>query len=301
MAVYQHPLAYLVALEGLALMRAWGGGHDRAFVEARLTEVRRLLDDPTLAQHPGVVVDEGATEGAYREWAATYDDPGNDLFTIDGPVVDGILRTLPPGDAADVACGTGRLTARLAELGHRVVGVDTSPEMLDQARRRLPAVPFVVGDLLRLPLPDDSMDLVTCGLALTHVRDLTAALAELARILRPGGAAVITDVHPGLVYRGSIVRTLGHDGQPRFAATYRHTVGDYLRASLAAGFTVRRCEEPSRQTSGDAPDAQPPAAPAHPEVGDWTRWPWTLLEWVPDAARAAWAGPAVIVWHLRLA
>ena len=300
MAIYQHPLAYLIGLEGLALMRAWGGGYDRPFVEARLGEVRRLLDDEALALHPGVVVQEGATDAAYSQWASTYDEPGNGLFAIDEPIIDDILQTVPAGDAVDAACGTGRLTARLVERGHRVLGVDASPAMLGVASRRLPAASFVAGDLRRLPVPDGSMDLVTCGLALTHVRDLQAVIAEFARALRPGGTALITEVHPELVYRGSVVRTLGRDGQPRFAETQRHTVGDYLRASLAAGFTIRRWEESPRPATSDAPDTEAPAAPASPEIGDWTDWPWTLLEWVPQATHAAWAAPAVMVWHMRL-
>ncbi|MBP2419094.1 hypothetical protein ACFFOM_18980 [Microlunatus capsulatus] len=67
---YQHPLAHLLGLEGLALLRAWGGEHHRAFVEARLAEVRRLLADEELAGHPGVDVEGGATDETVRSaWA----------------------------------------------------------------------------------------------------------------------------------------------------------------------------------------------------------------------------------------
>jgi hypothetical protein len=74
---YHHPLAYLIGLEGLALLRAWRGDYDQRFVEERLTEVRELLEDPTLSRHPGAVVEGGATLVAYRQWAQSYDDPGN--------------------------------------------------------------------------------------------------------------------------------------------------------------------------------------------------------------------------------
>jgi hypothetical protein len=49
--IYQHPLAYLLGLEGIALLRGWAGDYDKEFVEARLAEVRRLLDDESLANH----------------------------------------------------------------------------------------------------------------------------------------------------------------------------------------------------------------------------------------------------------
>ena len=61
--IYQHPLAYLLGIEGLALLRAWAGDYDEAFVRARLAEVRRLLDDPAVADHAGVAVRRGGHAG----------------------------------------------------------------------------------------------------------------------------------------------------------------------------------------------------------------------------------------------
>ena len=71
--IYQHPLAYLLGMQGLALLRAWAGDYDEAFVTARLAEVRRLLDEPALAGHAGVAVRRGDLASAYRAWSATYD------------------------------------------------------------------------------------------------------------------------------------------------------------------------------------------------------------------------------------
>jgi ubiquinone/menaquinone biosynthesis C-methylase UbiE len=295
--IYQHPLAYLIGLEGVALLRAWGGDFDEAFVRARLDEVRHLLADDELNKHPGAYVEQGATSDAYRQWAETYDQPGNELLELDLPIIDAILDVLPTGTAVDTACGTGRLARRLAERGHRVVGVDGSVDMLREARRNLPGVSFVVGDLDDLPLPDASVDLVTNALALTHVVDLDHVLAEFARVLRPGGVAIISDVHPDLVTLGSAVKGHGPAGQHLLAACHRRTVADYLRAAMSAGFRVRGFEEQHR-ASDVADDSAPDPEPA-PEIGDWRDWPWTLLDWVPEASRAAWDIPAVLVWHLQ--
>src|SRR6187399_1997489 len=100
-------------MEGLALLRAWAGddAYDEPFVRARFAEIRRLLDDPELAGHPGVEVETGATDAVYEQWSASYDDPGNALFDLDEPFLDQILETLPAGAALDAACGTGRLAA----------------------------------------------------------------------------------------------------------------------------------------------------------------------------------------------
>lgn len=70
LAIYQDPLAYLLGLEGVALLDAWAGYHDRAFTGARLAEIRRLLDDEKLRDR-GVLVERISTVTAYGQWAAT--------------------------------------------------------------------------------------------------------------------------------------------------------------------------------------------------------------------------------------
>jgi SAM-dependent methyltransferase len=293
--IYQHPLAYLLGVEGVALLRAWSGDYDEAFVRARLAEVRRLLDEPVLAAHPGVAVRRGDLAGAYRRWSATYDAPRNSLFDFDEPVMYEILDGLPAGTVLDAACGTGRYAAHLAARGHRVLGVDSSPEMLYRARVRVPAGMFLRGDLQRLPVAGAAVDVVVCALALVHVPALTPVMAEFARVLRPGGHLVISDVHPGLVALGSVVHSPGPAGEPGLAPTYRHSTGDYLRAALPVGLHVRRCEEP-RPTLPH----QPASPPQDITVGDWADWPWTLLPLIPAATHAAWDKPSTTVWHFQL-
>jgi SAM-dependent methyltransferase len=293
--IYQHPLAYLLGLEGVALMRAWAGDFDKNFVDRRLAEVRRLLATEALAGHAGVMVNRGDTLTGYRQWAATYDEP-NSLFDIDEPVLHEIIDAVPAGDALDAACGTGRHAEYLAGRGHRVTGVDSSPEMLDRARARVPSGDFLPGDLHNLPLADDSVDLVVCSLALSHTPALAPVMAEFARVLRPGGHLVISDAHHEIVLRGSNPHALGPNNEPGLVASYRHTPGDFLRAALPAGLQVRRCEEP--RGSGD--DQPPPPPRADPAPGGWHEWPWSLLDIDPEATRAAWAVPGVIVWHFQL-
>jgi SAM-dependent methyltransferase len=295
--IYQHPLAYLLGLEGLALLRGWAGDFDRDFVLARLAEVRRLLDEPALANHPGVDVVPRDSNVGYDAWAPTYDDPDNGLFAVDEPAVKAILDTLPIGDALDAACGTGRFAAVLAERGHRVVGVDRSTGMLDVARSKVPGADFRVGELDDLPVDDASVDVVVCALALTHVRDLAPVIAEFARVVRPGGHVVIADAHHELVFRGSVVRALGPNGEPGRAPAHRHTPGDHLRAALAAGLEVRSCLEPGLPSTDARTQAPPP--PATIELGPWEDWPWTLLPLVPAASQAAWWTPPLVIWDFE--
>ncbi|WP_327581724.1 methyltransferase domain-containing protein [Nonomuraea sp. NBC_00507] len=292
--IYEHPLAYVLGMEGLALLRSFTGEHDRGFVDARLTEIRKLLDDDTLANAAVDVVRADTVEG-YQIWSTTYDGP-NSAFDIDEPIVHEIVDALPAGVALDAACGTGRLAAYLASRGHQVLGVDSSPDMLARARERVPQGEFHLGDLRLLPVPDDAVDLVACSLALTHVAELDPVLTEFARVLRPGGHVVISDMHPEGVARGISPPVRLADGRPARVATYRHLIGDYIRAALAAGLQVRRCEEPLLHTGDEA------VPPATETLGPWHLWPWALSDLVPEAARAAVAGtPSMVIWQFQLA
>jgi SAM-dependent methyltransferase len=160
-----------------------------------LAEIRRLLDDEKL-RDGGVRVERTSTVIAYEKQSASYDaEAGGGLFAADEPVVAEYLSGREPGVAVDAACGTGRFAEFLARRGHRVIGVDSSSDMLAHARRRVPDGEFHVVDLDRLPLPDDSADVIVCALALVHVPRLQPVMAEFARVLRPGGDLVISDVH----------------------------------------------------------------------------------------------------------
>jgi SAM-dependent methyltransferase len=292
--IYQDPLAYLLGLEGIALLDAWAGDHDRDFVDTRLAEVRRLVADENL-QGRGVLAERVSSVAAYEQQAAGYDaEAGGGLFAADEPVVAEYLADRAPGVALDAACGTGRFAEFLARRGHQVIGVDSSPDMLARARQRVPAGEFHVAELEQLPLPDDSVDVVVCALALVHVARLQPVLAEFGRVLRPGGDLVISDVHHELVTRGSVIKARGAAGEPCIVATYRHRLGDYLRPALSLGFEVRRCEEPS---AAAAPG--PPPEPAG-SIGDWPDWPWSLMDYLPAAARAAGGHPSLVIWHFRL-
>ncbi|MEV0481303.1 class I SAM-dependent methyltransferase [Streptomyces sp. NPDC050508] len=294
---YLSPLGYLLGLEGAALLRGFReGSADRAFVEARTAEIRRLLDTPGLADAEGVTAEPGtiSTADVYQDWAPHYDTLGNTMIDIEQPIVQRILDGLPVGAALDAACGTGRHTAYLHRLGHRVTGCDASPDMLARARERLPDVDLREADLRQLPLPDDAVDTVVCALALAHVPDLTAVLAEFARVLRPGGHLVISDAHVMVSYlRPTLPRRPGPDGRPTLLTEYHRPLSAYLAAALPLGFQVRHCEEPRRPRHSLDPGAAPDPLPTHMS--------WDLQHWCPEASAAALdESPVVVIWHFQL-
>lgn len=288
-------MAYLLGLEGVALLRAFSGAYDREFTLARLAEIRELLAADEFGEaveaHP-IMTREG-----YALWADAYDGQENQLIDLEQPVVREILDGLPVGVALDAACGTGRHTGYLASLGHRVIAVDTSPEMLEIAREKVPEGEFHEAELHDLPLTDASVDVIVCALALSHVPDIAPVLAELARVLRPDGHLVISDSRGVIGDVGlPLVRTVP-DGTVGYMPTWTRHASDYLAAALPLGLQVRRCEEPRRPSPLVADDAPSPEhVPGSPPNI------WALHAYAPVAANAAWRGnPAAIVWHFQLA
>ncbi|HID64793.1 MAG TPA: methyltransferase domain-containing protein [Anaerolineae bacterium] len=99
---------------------------------------------------------------------------------------------------ADVGTGTGYVATSLAPLVHKVYGVDASAEMLRVAEENmrqqgLTNVEFKAGDGLNLPFEDNSLDAVFANMYLHHIEEPPQAIAEMVRVLKPGGVLVITD------------------------------------------------------------------------------------------------------------
>lgn len=100
--------------------------------------------------------------------------------------IDWLLPAGTTRNVLDLGAGTGKLTARLVERGWDVVAVDPIPEMLEVLSAALPGTPALLGTAEQIPLPDDSMDAVLVAQA-WHWFDPQRAVAEVARVLRPGG------------------------------------------------------------------------------------------------------------------
>jgi SAM-dependent methyltransferase len=139
-------------------------------------------------------------ERSFTQQAAAFEDPRlNRLFTTDS---EWLFERLPldAGDLVlDVAAGTGHVARRLAPDVRTVVALDATRAMLAQGREHAPPnVLFVHGDAASLPFLDDSFDVVVTRFALHHFADPRVQLAEMRRVLRPGGRLAVADLiaHP---------------------------------------------------------------------------------------------------------
>ncbi len=235
---------YLLSVLGLAAVR--DVFHDADAVRRRSAEMRHVIEHADEMPFGfDVSFEEHDVEDGYTLWSQTYDAPStNPAILVEEALVHPALATLPRGTALDVACGSGRVAAHLAALGHDVIGVDATEAMLALARPKVPTAEFRQGTFDALPVDDNSVDLVTCALALCHQREVATAIAEMARVLRPGGTAVISDMHPSATRHGGAAVFPGtRISHMPFVRNYVHDTSEYFKAFVAAGLDVRDLSE----------------------------------------------------------
>lgn len=150
-----------------------------------------------------------------------------------------LLPALPGPRVLNAGAGAGSLTVKMVDAGLQVTSTDQSPQLCEWTRRALrergadEGNPVLVGDLERLDLPDASFDAAVCAEVLEHLDHDAAALAELHRVLRPGGLLLVTV--PANPFR--------YDWTDRWAGHRRRytpaMLGERLAAAGFAGAEVR--------------------------------------------------------------
>ncbi|GAA2000959.1 class I SAM-dependent methyltransferase [Catenulispora subtropica] len=156
----------------------------------------------------------------------------------------------------DAGCGAGPLLEALRERGAIVSGFDASAKMLELAARRLgDGVPLVRADLAGpLPYPDDAFDDVVACLVLHYLEDWRAPLAELRRVLVPGGRLIVVVYHPfvyKLLYRDAdyfgvteFSEDYTFDGRPAVLTYWHRPLSAMTSAFTEAGFRIAVVSEP---------------------------------------------------------
>ena len=190
----------------------------------------------------GVSFQQHAADSAYN---AHYDRPA--VLAALGPVTG--------RQVLDAACGPGLYLRELLERGAEVTGFDASPVMVALARQQTLGRVRIDQAALGQPLPyrDGAFDLIVCALAIHYARDRTAAFAEFCRVLRPGGAAVVSTQHPVMDWLrkgGSYFETTletdiwptpSGDQPVRF---WREPLSALCSAATDAGFLIEKLIEP---------------------------------------------------------
>jgi demethylmenaquinone methyltransferase/2-methoxy-6-polyprenyl-1,4-benzoquinol methylase len=147
----------------------------------------------------------------------------------------------PEAKVLDLCCGTGDMTAALLKLrpagGEAVTGLDFSAEMLERARQKFAGsnAKWMEGDAMQLPFPDASFDLVTAAFGFRNLTNYTAGLAEMARVLRPGGQIGILECNQPHGLSGAFYNLYLHYGLPWIGGLLsgERAAYAYLPASIA--------------------------------------------------------------------
>jgi len=242
-------------------------------VEGRIWLPKAPLDYPAVLRKPEppqwhrswdqAVSPEEEWTAVARDWITWARTPGHDSYWRFHR--DRYLDLLPPAplDVLDIGCGEGRLSRDLSALGYRMVGVDVSPPMIAAAREADPRGRYEIADAGSIGLADASVDVVAAFMSLHDIADLPAAVAEAARVLRPGGCLCIAIVHPlnsagafeslapdaafrldgPYLEERKYVDEGGRDGLRMRFASFHRPPGTYFAALESHGFLVDRLRE----------------------------------------------------------
>jgi len=195
----------------------------------------------------------------YDDFAASY-STDNESNLLNGhyerPAMIELAGEVAGHRVLDAGCGSGPLSAALREKGAIVTGFDGSPAMIELARQRLGEdAALHVADLSQpLPFADGAFDDVVASLVLHYLRDWTAPLAELRRVLTPGGRLILSVNHPGiykLMYPSADYFALTEhseeytfDGQSAVLTYWHRPLHAMTDAFTEAGFRISVISEP---------------------------------------------------------
>jgi ubiquinone/menaquinone biosynthesis C-methylase UbiE len=181
------------------------------------------------------------TLAAYERWAPLYPPMAhNPLMRVEQQAM---VEHWPPvagTRAIDLACGTGRYARLLADAGAaHVIAVDFCVPMLEQVA----VGTRVCASMMQLPFSAEAFDLVVSGLALGHAPSVHAWMAEVCRVLKPGGTLVYSDFHPEAARTG-LTRSFNDANDRTWTVPHHsHTLVSQTEAAAAAGLTIEIIRE----------------------------------------------------------
>lgn len=232
---------------GLVRDRRAGVSAYYRFAEDDMDQAQRALwkalsdgaDDPLLRADAERLPDVLAARASEQNWA---DSVAGDMERHYSPgrtweaLARAALQLVKPGDVLDIASGDGVLAELLAPRAKRYVCLDSNPRVVAAARERLkplPNVDVIEGDMHHMAFPDASFDLVLLMHALTYADAPADALADSARVLRPGGQLIATTLHRH--EHRSVIEPYGH-------ANLGFTVDELAELAQRAGLVVDTCK-----------------------------------------------------------
>jgi ubiquinone/menaquinone biosynthesis C-methylase UbiE len=184
-------------------------------------------------------------QDAYTRWSATYDTDRNGTRDLDRRVTENTLADRNCQNILELGCGTGKNTALLDRIGLKVLALDFSPGMLQQAKSKLKTdhVFFVRADLTKpWPAKTGSFELIVCNLVLEHIEDLDPVFYQASQSLTRGGEFFVSELHPFRQYQGTQANFRNEHETVEIDA-FVHHLSDFTEAARKNGLLLKSMKE----------------------------------------------------------
>ena len=184
-------------------------------------------------------------QDAYTRWSTTYDSARNLTRDLDRRVTESTLGDRNCQNILELGCGTGKNTALLNRIARRVLALDFSPGMLQQAKTKLKTdhVFFVRADLTKpWPAKTGSFELVVCNLVLEHIEDLDPVFSQASQSLTAGGEFFVSELHPFRQYQGTQANFRNEQETVEIDA-FVHHLSDFTEAARENSLSLKSMKE----------------------------------------------------------
>jgi malonyl-CoA O-methyltransferase len=180
---------------------------------------------------------------AYRLWASSWDNAVSPIVELERRYLTPWLQNLQGKSLIDIGCGTGRWMSHSVRAGARVLGIDLSKEMLQQASFK-PGLygRLAVADMAALPFADRCADVALCTLSLGHCLDAAGVFSGMLRLAGAGGHVIISDFHPDAI-RNGWKRTFKCGGETLEVASYPYSIAGLVAQAHENGFSLEQLLE----------------------------------------------------------
>jgi malonyl-CoA O-methyltransferase len=182
----------------------------------------------------------------YERWASTYGSESNPVKTFSDQLLEKMATPLGGKNVLDAGSGTGYFCQLAEKQGAaQVTGIDLSPSMIAEAKKKSKTSEFLCGDIAQVKLEKNSFDLIVCGLVLGHIKDLHSVLNNLIPAIKNNGDLLITDFHPFLTLHHSKRTFLDPRTNETIEITHHlHLFQDYVAAFREHQMVIELLEEP---------------------------------------------------------
>lgn len=182
----------------------------------------------------------------YDLWATTYSTESNPIKDFSNKLVEELLPDLSGKSILDAGCGTGHF-CQYAEKNKatRIIGIDSSPGMVDQANKNCLNARIYQGDLSSISFNEEPVDVIICALVIGHIENISSVFKNLSMLLKTGGKLILTDFHPVQTMKKA-KRTFKdpQTGETLEIKHYLHPLSEIKNLLAKSNFTIERIEEP---------------------------------------------------------